>query len=862
MQLFINNREVYLEEELRPNLTLQWLDTFNPSAIKTDYSKTISIPDCIQNAGLFQSTTNNTWTLWDNGEVIQKGYLTVDDITESGGLKHYNVTLYGELNNFFYNLKGDDNNTKKLSDLQFGFTGYTSEEEKGKIIEWNVNNVYTGWSRLWNGSPAGSGVKSSGSVYDTFVAIPASMDYKDLKKDKTLFELTDNRFPTASIENPDAKVWVDENGKKCSILQHSDSNMFIRGDFRTDMMPIGIRYRDIIKACCNPVNNGGYTVELDPTFFNESNPYYNDLFLCVKQPDQEYSPGINISSQPLNGGVGVDVGSSTTSTSNITVRVGSDPGWSNSGSYIVATPGLSQTNISFNIVPATQPAQSYVQDNDDYMELNNASYWIDIIDPNTGRIIKSLDRSLSGYCKLEPVRGKPYYELRWVKAGLYQYDPEESCVLDETVVLDGEYTELQIRLTLSNPRGTMNIYHLWDQSLRGQGDSVAIGMTDSDTIKSYFTEGSSFIYNNNYSIKDLTNDLGSPFDYLTWYTKMFNLRFQVDSAHKIVRIIQGKNWVNTTDIKDLTGKIDYDQNYVTKPRVVDEKYIEFKLDYDENETLKGMTQNSKPFSYTYTANNLRYSNSTKDYLSGVKLKIGYTDTFVLIDSNKYVSPNYPLTNQVDGIGIGYITTNNLYFQDSTAGVVYDDYSGSFGTQRFYRKDYTSLKDVTNDILLYSPYRTSTEGPEVEADGFDVRTISTTSQDMLVFAEGPCFIQGRGKSIYNTPNILNCRTKSFKTSEMSVPCFLSYDPYTKKELGYSKTVTTVSCSNMYEYFSDFMKRIYADPEIVECYVRFEDIPSLRSLYYFENQYWALTKVEDYNYKDEPVRCTFVKYNINA
>lgn len=862
MQLFINNREVYLEEELRPNLTLQWLDTFNPSAVKTDYSKTISIPDCIQNAGIFHldSTDNNTWTLWDNGQVIQKGYLTIDSVVEDGGLKHYNITLYGELNNFFYNLKGDTNNTKKLSDLWFKFDGLSREEEQGKILKWNIDSVYEGWERLWSGSKARTGIRSSGSRYDTFVAIPC--EYKDSKieKEKTLFQLTDDSFPTASLNNPDARVWTDNNGKRCLVLEHEEYTSYDRGDYRTDMMPIGIRYRDIIRACCDPDNNGGYKVELDPTFFNENNPYYNDLFVLTKQPVKSYEGASIGIVQNLSGSCTILKGQSYAS-SFLHVSTPSNPGWSNNRDNLVASPGCLSTEIRVNAVPAIRIPDLPGETNH-YAELINTSYWVDVIDNDTNKTIATLTGDIGGYGILEKVAGTTdWYTISLAKPDLGPYDPVHDTTLHLSKKFPGEYTSVRVRVGISNPGGQMKICHFTeDQYITQEGVEMTLVPDGGEmfTFNTYFSQTGTATYDSIYGIGDLVSEMGSPFDYLIWFTRMFNLRFYVDSSEKKVYIIQGNNWINKDDIVDLRDKIDYNLEYVSRPRISNKKYLKFGLKYDKNDTLEAMAKEKEPFTRTLTINNFRYINDTENYVN-TDLKIGYTEDRSVINSNAYRSPDYPLVNQATGLALDYITS------DPYAGgsIVSDDYSGSFNNERYVKKEITTLSDITNDILLYTPYRTATEGPESEASGFDVRTISTTSQNMVVFAGGkPCYLQGRGNSILGTPDLLRCKTKSFKTSEMSVPCFLSYDPYTRKELGYTSTVSTVSCSNMYDYFSDFIKRIYSDPEEVECYVRFTDVPNLRSLYYFENQYWMLTKVTDYNYKDEPVRCTFVKYNINV
>ena len=65
-------------------------------------------------------------------------------------------------------------------------------------------------------------------------------------------------------------------------------------------------------------------------------------------------------------------------------------------------------------------------------------------------------------------------------------------------------------------------------------------------------------------------------------------------------------------------------------------------------------------------------------------------------------------------------------------------------------------------------------------------------------------------------------------------------------------------NIYDkYIKDFVEKIYTDPVVVECYVRL-DSPELRRLYWFDNTYWILTEIGGYNYRDEPVKCKFVRY----
>ena len=69
-------------------------------------------------------------------------------------------------------------------------------------------------------------------------------------------------------------------------------------------------------------------------------------------------------------------------------------------------------------------------------------------------------------------------------------------------------------------------------------------------------------------------------------------------------------------------------------------------------------------------------------------------------------------------------------------------------------------------------------------------------------------------------------------------------------------------NIYDkYLSGFINRVYGDPLVVECYVRLNS-PELRRLYWFDNNYWILTEISNYNYRDEPVKCKFLRYRTDA
>ena len=52
-------------------------------------------------------------------------------------------------------------------------------------------------------------------------------------------------------------------------------------DLRSYQQRPAIKLKKVIEACCDPTNNGGYKVNLDPTFFNENNPYWDKAYIAL-----------------------------------------------------------------------------------------------------------------------------------------------------------------------------------------------------------------------------------------------------------------------------------------------------------------------------------------------------------------------------------------------------------------------------------------------------------------------------------------------------------------------------------------------------------------------------------------------------
>ena len=323
MELFIDNHQVDLENLLQPNFNYAFLDTYNPSSVKSSYSKTIKIPKSKSNL----VKPRGDFEIRDNGRVLQKGYYVLDSETQEKTKAYYEITLYGQLGDFFYHLSSGS-----LADLYYGWKGSRDVEDRFKI-EWSNDYVYYSWNRPRDSFEA------------NLVPIPCVTENKNFDYKKTVIE--DKLFKV-----PSGYSLIDG---KYSLVETEDSTTWLRQNFQTDIMPLGLRYSEIIKACTRPENNGGYTVNLDPSFFNDKNPYWKDLFVLFEQPAQDYGnvtedySGFNLGNQTEYSGSG-----------NFTIQAiptANSEVWNISGNRLVTTKTIITNKLEVSFTPKFKPAQ-------------------------------------------------------------------------------------------------------------------------------------------------------------------------------------------------------------------------------------------------------------------------------------------------------------------------------------------------------------------------------------------------------------------------------------------------------------------------------------------------------------------------
>ena len=135
--LYIKGKYVDVDDDQLFLFTYSNNSVESPEAIKNNYSKTITLTGTPNNNKLFDelylvdsvinrfdTSKRETFELYDNGNLIESGYVKLNSIKHDKNNPSYEVTLYGMLGDFFYKLAyKDDSNDVELSlkDLQYNY---------------------------------------------------------------------------------------------------------------------------------------------------------------------------------------------------------------------------------------------------------------------------------------------------------------------------------------------------------------------------------------------------------------------------------------------------------------------------------------------------------------------------------------------------------------------------------------------------------------------------------------------------------------------------------------------------------------------------------------------------------------------
>lgn len=297
ISLYIADRQVDLDEQsfILFNHTME--DLSNPTIVRNSFSQSVTLQGTPNNnrifgdifrldrvtqhgdsytGAYFDASRKTPFTIYNEmNEIVESGYVKLDQVSRARRQVEYKVTLYGGLGSFFYTLSyNDDGSRRTLADMRYallggGYTripghfGYAGGYEMLKDAwtyladpeNYDIDAVDNWWVDIINFAPAYNGLP------DKFSA------------DKALVE--ENSFGNMPVMQ--TKTGASSN---LMVFTNPHTEWEVK-DLRWYLQRPVVSVKAIIDAICDPENNGGYEVELSQEFFSADNHLYRDGWVTL-----------------------------------------------------------------------------------------------------------------------------------------------------------------------------------------------------------------------------------------------------------------------------------------------------------------------------------------------------------------------------------------------------------------------------------------------------------------------------------------------------------------------------------------------------------------------------------------------------
>lgn len=565
--LYIGDRRADLDDQSFILFNYSFEELGNPTIVKNSFSQQIILKGTPNNNAIFgdifrhdrvtqysgsketgiyfDPTRKTTFAIYNElGEILESGYLKLDKVTQTRKRAEYTCTLFGGLGSFLFGLSYDANGEElSLADLDFGET-----------LDFNIDRSAVGdaWARI-------GGDTSKAAKWDIINFMPAynGLPPSPFDANKCLV------VPYASgLQSRDGDYYAG-----LSIVTLNDK---VTGneakDYRSYLQKPVIKLSAVINAICDPLNNGGWTVNLDSDFFNNINPYWDATWLTLPSLyDLNITETESSSSQTMTmeGTILPIVGGGGTGMYSVTVNLvlGADMSGLPSSNFKMWCRGVQGVVINYIVATITLFDSSN-------NELNSATYGIttsgvtvpdrfpqpdftfDHID-STGAFVDSNGDPVT-FPLFAEAQGASYYRVDlqsgtenyyWGSAG---YNPTGT---EDRMWEVGEST-----YTNSygfNPSVPDNVCTV---DVKSTSSSVRTGAL---ITKSHLLKGSK-----------------TPAQYLLSLCKTFGMQMVCDKGAKVIDVILRKNFFNNS-VKDINERIDRGREISKIPFSFDSRWYLF-----------------------------------------------------------------------------------------------------------------------------------------------------------------------------------------------------------------------------------------------------------------------------------------------
>lgn len=818
-------------------------------------------PPLTGNIGIFFDPMKRVpFQLYVDEMVVERGYCQLAAINRTRKDYTFSLSLYGGLGEFFYNLQTDaDGESRKLSDLDFGSDlGFTINAQKVQAV----------WDALLGGTfPDVAFVPMLNGVPEKVAA------------DKMLVK--NSGLPDSLTDG--GKTYTAKDGYLLASLERKVTEWECH-DLRSYLQRPALRLKTFLDAICNPANNGGWAVNLDPGFFNADNPYYNNSYILLPQLNTEETTE-EICDDGSVGAVDMQPATSTRTQD----LVPASECLPLSGNYVDMAEYASNAYLKISL--PVQLTCEGLSDMGNLYLVNRVSHHTEnktvcvmlAAYDETGNLLAVSNRyvftSKSHRNETGDVK-KPAAPLATTDAqidgyftysgGRYVFRLDENSSDTFALTIDKiarpssplHRVRLQI-LVQETAEGipTLNLgrygYNIGNVNI-SPGQLHILGLAGSNNALS-LTAPTQYATDSAVTQAALLNALDlSPLDLLLSVTKTFGLMWLQDNRAQAVSLLQ-RTAFYTGEINDIHDRIDYSKGVKVRPVSAESNIYTLENEYPETDLSKayqsdygrtyGGIRLSVGYEFGETAVELMEKNELKGYVDGALSGAGYWDF-----TN---SAGHLPSSIADGMKVTYYhteggetTTKDAEYNLFNVTAVTKYNSPALGVACLNDDGEEKAVEVAPALVLFG-------GGQLGGQNF----LSDDITAMETLNGGPCWIWDNSR----TP----ARIPQFRRVETINGVTYSLDFGTPKMAYYIPEVSlapdqAVYCRFWEKYLTDFLSR---DTKKAECYVVFpphlDMRQEMRKFYLFDRTLWVLNKVTDYDAtKTQSVKCEFIRVSNSA
>lgn len=982
VELFLGGKSVEFAEP--PEILFSYIrtDYTDPTVLRNSYSKTLNIEgtpnnnalfngiyhlDKISDYGTFNPAKRMEFQLFSNGDILEQGYAKLDKINKEGKNISYDITLYGGLGEFLYNLsydqtaEGSDTSRGGGEDRRLSSLIYYDDNNPNTEFDFNItrDTVAEAWEALEKGTGA--------TMWQYINFAPAYNGFpENFDADKVLINTQNSSCPVIYNNNGETGT---STGFPTSIKQGDSTyrayNNYAIGELPKEMTEFEMRdlrsylqrpvlsMKGFINAISNPANNGGYNVVLDSSFFNDNNPYYSKAWFTLPLLHKDET----VTGQAAKTEVANDV-----------LSISSSMGESYDTRYYLQglQPGAVyqgiELNFQFNVDVSGMPNQ-IMTTAFDYkaggLFARDAGYYSSIFvqmigeDENGNAIAGSpiynftspygeeeglkiiIGNQWEGpqdlYCdrKFFDSAYTPVLETsdvnvlgRFVKTSgnHYVWKNINGDVVTLTAKLDDrfEYHRIYFRVTKVmrwrdyKRNGNPDFNRFEDRifsGLTGNGvrENILMGWVDNQAwlggdwglsaktattqvsvvgSQAKYTVASDVVRSGDHISKgDLLNFDGTPCDYLLSYCKLFNLFLSKDTYEKKIYIRTRDSFYNGGTI-DLDKFIDRSKDIKVSPLAMDSRWYDFA--YPEEEKCSAAEDYDFNYGVEYGKNKVQttyeFDSAARDlfedniFQNGVQVQES-SKYFTLRTINNGRGKKTVPTFLYNAIEYKLFNSPNDAISSCVilppSGFTQDGYTSADGKEDWMPKlqlnnDNKSI-DGQNVLCFYGGFKSS---PYIGGQQVIYYLTDDLAEMYVLNGETPCWLwtkteKNGEQTIAKGMTKLPIFSRMLYTTENTTGVTDTKISYTwdfgRVRNTYVPIKSYVDKATIYErWWANYIADLYDyNTRVVEAYVKMEGKVVgdwLRAFYWWDNCYWVLTEINDYNITSyDTTKCKFVKVN---